>query len=80
MMWSLLISYLAFMRVSFYIVSGARISFQEFQPIFASVSKEKAMGSASDFVEGLRMFDSDGSGMISVAELRHILTNIGELK
>lgn len=58
--------------------NGARLTFEEFQPIFASVSKEKQSGSASDFVEGLRMFDSDGSGMISVAELRHILTNIGD--
>ncbi|KAJ8028296.1 Myosin-2 essential light chain [Holothuria leucospilota] len=58
--------------------NGARLSFQDFQPIYASLAKEKSAGSASDFIDGLRMFDSDGSGLISVSELRHILTNIGD--
>eukprot|EP00026_Physarum_polycephalum_P016300 Phypoly_transcript_17177.p2 GENE.Phypoly_transcript_17177~~Phypoly_transcript_17177.p2 ORF type:complete len:129 (+),score=20.42 Phypoly_transcript_17177:390-776(+) len=33
---------------------------------------------APDVIEAFQAFDKDGKGMISISELRHILTNIGD--
>jgi len=55
-----------------------RINFEEFLPILASTQKIKDQGNADDFTEGLRVFDKDSSGTISAAELRHVLTGLGE--
>ncbi|XP_054156438.1 myosin-2 essential light chain-like [Oppia nitens] len=55
-----------------------RISFDKFLPIFQSIVKNRVKYSSDEFVEGLRHFDNDGSGYISSAELRHLLTALGE--
>jgi len=55
-----------------------RISFDEFLPILQSINKGKPTDTADDFIEGLRHFDKDGNGFISSAELRHLLTTLGE--
>lgn len=55
-----------------------RISFEVFLPIYQAISKARSADSADDFVEGLRHFDKDASGFISSAELRHLLTTLGE--
>ena len=55
-----------------------RVSFEEFLPVLLSCKQSKDDLSEADFVEGLRTFDRDGTGMISVAELRHVLTSLGE--
>lgn len=55
-----------------------RIGFDVFMPIMQTVTKNKAKYTSDEFVEGLRHFDNDGSGYISSAELRHLLTALGE--
>lgn len=55
-----------------------RISFEVFLPIYQAISKSKTTDTADDFIEGLRHFDKDGNGFISSAELRHLLTTLGE--
>jgi len=55
-----------------------RISFEVFLPMYSSISKNKSSDTAEDFIEGLRHFDKDGNGYISAAELRHLLTTLGE--
>ena len=54
-----------------------RISFEDFVPIYASVSKRPAQHSKEQFVEGLSHFDREGNGTIAVAELKHLLTTRG---
>ncbi|XP_015783002.1 myosin-2 essential light chain [Tetranychus urticae] len=58
--------------------SDDRIGFDVFLPILQTVSKNRCTDTAEDFIEGLRHFDKDGSGVISSAELRHLLTTLGE--
>ncbi|XP_068740763.1 myosin-2 essential light chain-like [Montipora capricornis] len=56
-----------------------RIAFEEFLPIFLSIGQKKPIHSSSEgFVDGLRVFDREGNGQISAAELRHVLTGLGE--
>ncbi len=57
-----------------------RITFEEFLPIFESLTKRKSELNLNegDFIEGLRVFDKDSSGMIHSAEFRHLLTAFGE--
>lgn len=55
-----------------------RLTFDVFLPILQTIVKNKSTDTAEDFIEGLRHFDKDGSGLISSAELRHLLTTLGE--
>ncbi|KAL4229328.1 Myosin light polypeptide 6 [Mactra antiquata] len=56
----------------------ARISFEVFLPIFQTINRSKEKHSAEDFTEGFKMFDKEQNGFISSAELRHILTCLGD--
>lgn len=55
-----------------------RISFEEFLPIYLSARQKKDQGSMEDFIEGLKVFDKESNGLINSAELRHVLTSLGE--
>jgi len=55
-----------------------RVTFEEFIPLFQVHSKKKANGTFEAFAEGFRIFDRDNNGMVSVAEIRHLLTSLGE--
>merc|ERR1712024_193987 len=55
-----------------------RVSFETFLPILQAICSRRSSDTTEDFVEGLRHFDKDGNGFISSAELRHLLTTLGE--
>lgn len=54
------------------------ISFDDFMPILWAVAQSPDPGSFEDFMEGLKVFDKDGNGTVSSAELRHVLCALGE--
>ena len=55
--------------------SGA-IDFPEFLTLMNR--KMKDTDSEEEVMEAFRVFDWDGSGFISSAELKHVMTNLGE--
>ena len=55
-----------------------RISFEEFIPIFTTQRKKVMAAGFEHFSEGFRVFDRDNNGTVSVAEIRHLLTSLGE--
>ena len=52
------------------------IDFPEFLTMMAR--KMKDTDSEEEIVEAFKVFDKDGNGFISAAELRHVMTNLGE--
>ncbi|XP_041350782.1 myosin catalytic light chain LC-1, mantle muscle-like isoform X2 [Gigantopelta aegis] len=52
--------------------------FEEFLPIYETVAKEKDTGTYADFMEAFKTFDREGQGFISSAEMRHVLTSLGD--
>ncbi|CAL8095975.1 unnamed protein product [Calicophoron daubneyi] len=52
--------------------------FDEFLPCYEAILKEKEDGTFADYMEAFKTFDREGQGIISAAEMRHILTSYGE--
>ncbi|CAJ0828569.1 17994_t:CDS:1, partial [Entrophospora sp. SA101] len=52
------------------------IDFPEFLTMMAR--KMKDTDSEQEIKEAFKVFDKDGNGFISAAELRHVMTNLGE--
>lgn len=52
------------------------VDFPEFLTMMAR--KMKDTDSEEEILEAFKVFDKDGNGFISAAELRHIMTNLGE--
>jgi len=64
-------------RLPVYLFSGnGTIDFPEFLTMMAR--KMKDTDSEEEIREAFRVFDKDGNGFISAAELRHVMTNLGE--
>ena len=52
------------------------IDFDEFLTMMAR--KTKDTDSEDELIEAFKVFDKDGNGFVSMAELRHLVTNLGE--
>ena len=55
---------------------NGNIDFPEFLAMMAKKMKES--DSDEEIREAFKVFDKDGNGFISAAELRHVMTNLGE--
>lgn len=57
-----------------------RITLEEFVPLFHDQSKKYVSADSNNdaFLEAFRIFDRDSNGSVSVAEIRHLLTSLGE--
>jgi len=58
-----------------------RITYEEFLPIFESLSSRgegRGKKTKVDFLECFRVFDREQNGTISIGELQHVMTTLGE--
>jgi len=53
------------------------VTYDEFLPIYADIEK-LSEGTYDDILEGLRVFDKEGNGIVMGAEIRHVLRTLGE--
>jgi len=53
-------------------------SYEEFLAIYKQTKNVKEWGTFKDFMEAFKSFDREGQGFISAAEMRHLLTAMGE--
>ncbi|MFH4981170.1 hypothetical protein AB6A40_007879 [Gnathostoma spinigerum] len=60
---------------------GVRVSVEEFVPIFQNISAQKAdapVHSTDDFIGTFAELDRNGDGMVSAAQLKLMLSHMGE--
>lgn len=61
-----------------FIAGEKTISLEEFLPIYSQVKKDKDQGVYEDFIECLKLYDKAENGLMSYAELHHILLTLGK--
>ena len=54
---------------------SGNIDFKEFLIMMAKKMKDN--NEEEELIEAFKVFDKDGNGFISAAELRHVMTNLG---
>lgn len=59
-------------------LTDERITFDVFLPIWEDVKRNKKELNAEHCVEGLKNFDREGNGQVTLGEMRHLLTTLGE--
>ena len=65
--------------VFYYIIRSGTIDFNEFLTMMAKRLKwHTDPENKEELRKAFRVFDKDGNGFISAAELRHVMTNAGE--
>merc|ERR1712168_984303 len=56
-----------------------RITFADFKPVLAAVKADlSATGVKEDYIEGLKVFDKEGSGKVPLPEVQNVLVSLGE--
>lgn len=59
-------------------MANKRVEFEGFLPMLQTIINNPNKAGYEDYVEGLRVFDKEGNGTVMGAELRIVLSTLGE--